>query len=238
MKISKVHTTLLITMLLFGGVVFSSVLYPVSAQTAQPTSTVNPTSPPAATPISNSDLVDLQDKVQTLEEKILPFSILMAVLGVVGLASPFLVAKYAIDYHKKALRDAFYKTDPRNFPVYIPKRNFEVERKGLEKLGFKKSLRTYEFIGEIDSRGVIVFHIPGENFDHDEKAKSRMLQDIAELQNFIEENKDKPYAFVIYIKGQPKEVGTLLASTGNIASANMPVTIANHIYTLARGLMD
>jgi len=46
MKVSKVHTILVIAMLLFGGVVFSSVLSPVSAQTAQPTVTPTIITPP------------------------------------------------------------------------------------------------------------------------------------------------------------------------------------------------
>ncbi len=45
MKVSKVHTILIIAMLLFGGVVFSSVSSPASAQSATPTTTptINPT---------------------------------------------------------------------------------------------------------------------------------------------------------------------------------------------------
>lgn len=198
--------------------------------------TANPTMHPSDLEKINTKLEDLDDRVDNLEEKTLPFIIWMAVLAAIGLGSPLVLTKVAYSYHKKALDEAIRKADPRNFPVYVPKRNFDVERQNLQKLGLKQ-LRTYEFLGEIEERGVVVVHIPGENFDKDEKAKKRLIETVEELQAFMNENKDKPLAYVIYIKGQPQELRGLLES-GNVAASNMPITIAGHIYTLARSLMD
>lgn len=69
MKISKVHTTLLITMLLFGGVVFSSVLYPVSAQTAQPTSIATPL-PVSSPAVTDPEVLALQTVAATQQVQI------------------------------------------------------------------------------------------------------------------------------------------------------------------------
>lgn len=59
MKFSKFHSTLLIATLLFGGIIFSSVLHPVSAQTAQPTAT-STLSPPNPTIVVLENIVATQ----------------------------------------------------------------------------------------------------------------------------------------------------------------------------------
>ena len=226
----------LVTILALGGSVNLA-----QAQAASPTPTQTLTPSPGAgyrSPAEvDAEIKDLQNSIQDLKEKILPFTVLMATLGVLGLISPYVVWKLATDYHKKSLQDAFYKADARNFPVYIPKRNFETEKKNLEKLGFR-SLRPYEFLDEVAARGVVVYHIPGSNFERDESGRKHMLEELRDLKRFVNENREKPLAYVIYIRGQPKEIGEFIISAGNVASANMPVTIAAHIYTLARGLMD
>jgi len=60
MKMSKVHTILVITMLLLGGVVFSSAASPVSAQTT----------PSTDTPTPNPTVMALENRVATQEAKI------------------------------------------------------------------------------------------------------------------------------------------------------------------------
>jgi len=202
--------------------------------TATPTAAVSTVSPP--TKDINSEVEELQQQVRTLEEKILPFSIIMGILGVLGLASPIVVLKLATDRYKKGLRDAFYKADPRNMPVYTPKRNFDLEKERLRKLGFK-NLQPYEFFPEIGERGIVIYSIPGDNFD-DEQTKNKAKKAIGELEAYILENKDKPIACVVYIKGQLKEVGNLVAKYDRVVAANMPIAMAGHLYTLARSLMD
>jgi hypothetical protein len=227
-------------LLIFSILLLSLFSVPVTAQGYPTATAVAPTANPTISPSDlekiNANLEDIDNRVDNLEGKTLPFIIWMAVLAAIGLGSPLVLAKVVYSYHKKALDEAIRKADPRNFPVYVPKRNFEVERQNLQKLGLKK-LRTYEFLGEIEERGVVVIHIPGENFDKDINAKKRLVETVEELQAFMTENKDKPLAYVIYVKGQPQELRGLLES-GNIAAANMPITIAGHIYTLARSLMD
>lgn len=67
MKMSKVHTILVIAMLLSGGVVFSSVLNPVSAKTDPPTAT--PTPNPTITRLENiiaTQQIQIQDQGRTI----------------------------------------------------------------------------------------------------------------------------------------------------------------------------
>jgi hypothetical protein len=70
MKISKVHTILLIAILLFGGVVFSSVLRPVSAQTAQPTDTPSIPPPNPTTSATQTTLTVQQTDLKNLEDQL------------------------------------------------------------------------------------------------------------------------------------------------------------------------
>jgi hypothetical protein len=208
---------------------------PVRAQAVGTPMQPNPTSPPP-TPDLISEIDALQQRVRTLEEKILPFSVIMGILGILGLASPILILKLATDRYKKGLQDAFYKADPRNMPVYIPKRGFDLEKERLRKLGFKK-LQPYEFFADLGERGIVVYSIAGDNFA-DEKIREKAKLAITELETQIIENQDKPFAYVIYIKGQLPEVGNLVAKYDRVVAANMPIAMAGHLYTLARSLMD
>lgn len=257
MKISKVHTILLIAILLFGGVIFSSVLNPVSAQTTQPTDTPNPTITALEGRISTleADLKLLNERKdvesQTLqlqnEKQLLPIYIGGGILSILGLSTVVglwmayknfteKTKKQLEEDTRKTLDEAFYNADPRNFPVYIPKRNFELEKQRLKKLGFK-TLTEYEFLPEIGARGIIIYSITGSDFK-DESIKKKAVQEIKDLEDYIQENKQAPYAYVVYIKGQLKEAGDLVNNYDNVATANMPVTIAGLLYTLARGLMN
>jgi hypothetical protein len=205
---------------------------------AQAVATPTPTIPVGAspTPDLNSEIDELQQRIRTLEEKILPFAIIMGILGILGLASPVVILKLATNRYKKGLQDAFYKADPRNMPIYFPKRNFDLEKERLRKLGFKK-LQPYEFFADIGERGIVIYSIPGDNFE-DEKVKEKARRSIDEIEAQIVENQDKPFAYVIYIKGQLKEVGNLVAKYDRVVAANMPIAMAGHLYTLARSLME
>jgi hypothetical protein len=222
---------------LLSIIILSQISSPVHAQTsatAVPTTIMSAAS--SSSPDTNSEIVKLQDRVKTLEDKVLYYPIIMGVLAAFGLTSPFLILKLATNYYKKGLRDAFYKADPRHMPVYIPKRNFDMEKERLQKLGFS-NLQSYEFFEEIGERGIVIHSIPGDNFD-DPLTNRKAIQAVDELEAFIIKNKEKPYAYVIYIKGQLKEVGGLVTKYDRVVSTNMPIAMAGHLYTLARSLME
>jgi hypothetical protein len=282
MKMSKVHTILVILMLLFGGVVFSSVLNPVSAQTAQPTDTPTP----------NPTIEALEDKVKKLEQEVVllkdrkdldseslqlqidkqlfPVTIGGIVLGGLGLSTIiglWVAYKTFTDKTKKQFEEdvqqtreiyknfaetikqkveedtrktldrAFYNADPLYYPLYVPASGFDLEIKKLQKLGFKNLLK-YGGVREGILNGVIIVRIPGENF------RKQQDVDLAEaalnaFEKFVNENKayEKKIAFVLYITGGLLEkANEVTKKYDNIVIANMPVTVAGHVYALVRGL--
>jgi hypothetical protein len=261
MKLSKFRSTFFIATLLLGGIAFASAIQPVAAQNVSPTPSPTVTPNPTITVLENristleadvnllierkvieSQILQLQN-----EKQLLPIYIGGGILSMLGLSTVIglwiayknftkKTIKQLEEDTRKTLDDAFYNADPRNFPVYIPKRNFELEKQRLKKLGFKK-MTEYEFLPEIGSKGIIIYSISGSDFK-DESIKKKAVQEIKDIEGYIQENKNAPYAYVIYIKGQLKEAGDLVNEYDNVATANMPVTIAGHLYTLARGLMD
>jgi hypothetical protein len=282
MKISKVHTILIIAILLFGGVLFSSVLNPVSAQTAQPT----------GTPTPNPTIVVLEERVEELEkdvallndrkdidrdtlqlqikEQLLPITVGGIFFGGVGISTIIglwmgyrnstakIQKRYEEDVQKtretyntfaeiikqkveedtrKTLDRAFYNADPLYYPLYVPASGFDLEIKKLQKLGFKNLLK-YGGLREGILNGVIIVRIPGENF------RKQQDVDLAEaalnaFEKFVNENKayEKKIAFVLYITGGLLEkANEVTKKYDNIVIANMPVTVAGHVYALVRGL--
>jgi|GEM_PF-3500959 len=261
MKISKVHTILVIAMLLFGGVVFSSVLNPVSAQTAP--LTVTPTPNPTITVLEErvkaleadvkllNERKDLESETLKLqaEKQLLPIYIGGIILGALGLSTAigsWLAYKNFTEGTRKELEEktrktldkAFYNADPLYYPVYVPDNGFETEIKRLKKLGFK-DLRRYGGLSPGILNGVIVVRVPGENFRDNREEQTYAESALSALQDFITEHKadEKNAAFVLYITGGnlPK-VSELAAKYDNVVIANMPVTIAEHVYALVRGL--
>ena len=259
MKISKVHTVFVIAMLLFGGVIFSSVLHPVSAQTAQPTVTPNPTITVLEERITTleSDIKLLNERkdiesqklqLQT-EKQLLPIYVGGIILGTLGLSTAIgswlayknfteKTRKELEEKTRKTLDQAFYNADPLYYPLYVPNDGFEIEIKRLRKLGFK-DLRKYSGLNQGILNGVIVVRIPGENFRESREEQNYAESALNALQVFMTEHNasEKKAAFVLYITGGTlSKASELAAKYDNVVIANMPVTIAEHTYALVRGL--
>jgi hypothetical protein len=248
-------------MLLFGGVVFSSVLNPVFAQTAQPTETPmpNPTIMALEAKINALESqvetlnarkdVDKQSLENQVQKELIPIYIWFSLLSLVGVTSITSAAiwinnfikntkKQVEDETRKKLDQAFYNADPLHFPLYVPDQNFALETERLKKLGFK-DVRGYKGLREGILDGVIVVRIPGENFKDNKEDMAHADAAIGSLEDFIQDHKadKKRTAFVLYVTGgQLQSASKLAALYGNVVIANMPVTIAEHVYAMVRGL--
>lgn len=257
---SKSNALVFITILLFGGVIFSSVVSPVAAKT-------NPTQ----TPTPNPTIVVLEERIKTLEasvqlldarkdlesetlklqteKQLLPIYVGGLILGALGLSTAISswtayknftekTRKELEENARKTLNQAFYNADPLHYPLYVPNDGFETEIKRLQKLGFK-DLRRYGGLSRGILNGVIVYRVPGENFREHREEQSFAESSLNSLQDFIKEHKanEMNVAFVLYITGgQLDKASQLTTQYDNVVIANMPVTIAEHVYALVRGL--
>jgi hypothetical protein len=260
MKLSKANTILIIAILLFGGVVFSSVLNPVLAQTVQPTITPNPTITVLEERINTLEAdvkllndrkdVDKQSLQNDVQKALLPVYIWFAILSAMGVSSAVGVwawFKNFVENTKKQVEEetrqkldlAFYNADPLYYPIYAPDDNeFEVEWRRLAKLGFR-DIRPYGGLRPNILDGIVIFRVPGKNY---EIAEDRAYAESAlkTLEDFMIQNEfeKKKAAFVLYIAGSGRllKANEIAVRYDNVAIANMPVTIAEHIYALVRGL--
>jgi len=246
---------------LVGGFFISSTLHSVSARTQQlaGTPTPNPTIVALEEKIStleaqvetlnirkDTDIQALEIKVQ---KELTPVYIWFSLLSAVGVTSitgaviwinNFIknTRKQVEDETRKKLDQAFYNADPLYFPLYVPAQNFTIETERLKKLGFK-DVRGYRGLREGILDGVIVVRIPGENFKDNKEDAAHADTAIGSLEDFIKNYgaDKKRTAFVLYITGGQLQSASKLATLyGNVVIANMPVTIAEHVYALVRGL--
>lgn len=263
MTISKLRFTFFIATLLLGGIAFASAIQPVAAQNVSPAPSPTVAPNPTITALENrigtleADVnllnnrkdVDKQSLQNDVQKTLLPVYIWFAILSALGVSSAvgawtwyknFMekTQKQVEEETRKKLDQAFYNADPLYYPLYVPDSGFGIEYERLKKLGFK-DLRKYGGLTKGILNGVVVVRIPGENFK-----ESRQDQDYAEsalgaFEGFILENKahEKKVAFILYITGGnlPK-ASELAAKYDNVVFANMPVTIAEHVYALVRGL--
>lgn len=184
-----------------------------------------------------------------IEKQLLPIYIGGVILGALGLSTAigsWAAYKSFTEKTKKELEEktrqtldkAFYNADPLYFPLYVPHQGFDTEIKRLKKLGFK-DLRRYGGLSQGILNGVIVARIPGENFKENKEERDFAESALKTLQNFITEHKadEKNAAFILYITGgNLSKASELAAKYDNVVIANMPVTIAEHVYALVRGL--
>lgn len=260
MRIFKWLIVIFSVFLLMGLLLVSSQTTPVIAQVS-PTETPTPNSTIVAleerVKTLEADVKLLNDrkdlesetlKLQT-EKQLLPIYIGGVILGALGLSTTigsWLAYKNFTERTRKELEEktrktldkAFYNADPLYFPLYVPNQGFETEIKRLQKLGFK-DLRRYGGLSQGILNGVIVFRVPGENFRENREEQTFAESALNTLQDFIAEHKadEKNAAFVLYITGGnlPK-ASELAAKYDNVVIANMPVTVAGHVYALVRGL--
>lgn len=259
MALSKIRSIVLIAALMIGGAVLARASQTVSAQTVQPTATPNPTITVLEKRVGDLETevkilkaqkeVDKQGLQLEIQKQLWPIYVGGLILGALGLSTAFSLwtayknftektKKQLEEDTRKTLDQAFYNADPLYYPLYIPLNGFEVETKRLEKLGFK-DLRKYGGLREGILNGVIVVHIPGENFRDNREDQDHAETALKAFEEFVLQNKahEKKVAFVLYITGGNLPMASELATRyDNIVIANMPVTIAEHVYALVRGL--
>lgn len=185
--------------------------------------------------------VDLNKQAAEIQVKqiTLPIVIGAAVLAAIGIGSPLVLitqvrkrmesrfAATVAEFSSKMKKDldaVFYRVDPTYLSIHIPSHSFTKEKARLEKLGFR-SLRTYSMLTKAQTRGIVVY-----------MAESK--DDIDTLQRFIDDQQLDPerVAFIIYTCDRVEGLNDMVRVFGSIVFANSPVTIATHIYALARVL--
>jgi hypothetical protein len=193
--------------------------------------------------------VDKQSLENEIQKALMPVYVWFAVLSALGISAvvSFLVwinshlekiKKQVTEETRQKLDQAFYNADPLYFPLYVPAQGFEIETRRLKKLGFK-DVRPYGGLRPALLNGIIVVRVPGENFKDNKEDQIHAKSALETLQAFITENKanEKPVAFVLYITGGNLPAANEFTSKyDNVVIANMPVTIAGHVYALVRGL--
>lgn len=188
----------------------------------------------------------LQNQFQKALMPIYIGGLILAALGVSTAASLWTAYKNFTEKMKKQLEEdtrktldqAFYNADPLYFPIYVPANGFDLEIKRLKKLGFR-DLRKYGGLREGILNGVIVVRVPGENFRENREDQSHAETALDAFEEFVVANNanEKKVAFVLYITGGPlNKASELVAKYDNVVIANMPVTVAGHVYALVRGL--
>jgi hypothetical protein len=264
MTISKLRFTFFTATLLLGGIAFASVIQPVSAQTVSPIPSPTVTPNPTIIALENrigtleADVsllddrkdVDKQSLQNDVQKTLLPVYIWFAVLSALGVSSAvgawtwyknFMekTQKQVEEETRKKLDQAFYNADPLYYPLYAPDDDeFKVERKRLAKLGFR-DIRLYGGLRPSILNGIVIFRVPGKNFEISED-RAHAESALNALEDFMIQNEfeKKKTAFVLYIAGSGRlpKANEFAAKYDNIVIANMPVTIAEHIYALVRGL--
>ncbi len=126
------------------------------------------------------------------------------------------------------LRLAFYRADPTYMPIHVPE-TLAQESNRLKLLGFE-GVRLYPHLTRNQLQGVVIVRI-------------NSVEELETVAAFIKTEKANPrqVAFIIWIVGHiagATEKVSEIANGGfdSITIANTIVTIATHIYALARGL--
>lgn len=155
----------------------------------------------------------------------------IAVLGLAfGFSSPFILYRWARERTKKEMDQAIFRANPTRLPIYVPRLAFENETRRLRQLGFRV-LRPFTTLDEVQLGSVVVY-------------KAKDLAEIIELEEFLKEklSQDKTWkpeqiAFIIYSPKYIDKGEEIYKAFDNVTFANNPVTVATHIYALARGLI-
>jgi hypothetical protein len=95
----------------------------------------------------------------------------------------------------------------------------------LKALGFR-ALRKYTMLSEIKPGSIVIY-------------TAQTLEEIRKLKDFIEheEIQEEQFAFIIYTSSRIDGADLIYEAFDNVTFANSSVTMATHIYALARGLL-
>lgn len=258
MKFAKVHSALLIAALLLGGVIFSSVLQPVSAQTVQPTATPIAVSTPVDPAVSalQSTVATQQVQIDQLQRDLaqetrnrefdvrdlvwkwgIAAAIATAVIGILTWIGKYSLSDLQNKWQRESQRtldQAIFKMDPSNLPIYLPSgEKLEELHNVLQKRRFGK-VSFYDKLSEftvIDCQGVIIISLKDKN-DSEQKTI------LGNLKDFIQQQKpvSSKTGFIIFAPGDitvPKDV---TGSYDNLVTANYPATVVNMVFAVGRGL--
>jgi len=149
------------------------------------------------------------------------FGVLVLIVG----GSLLAMWKKAKNQMSKQIEARIYAVDPLHVQLRVPDESFAVEHDRLKWLGFK-NIKTYTELDRNCLAGCVVAKVT-----NDEK--------LEQLHNFLKDYKDKikRTAFVIYTPGYriPGD-STLIDEFPNTIMANMPITIGQAIFTVARAV--
>lgn len=128
---------------------------------------------------------------------------------------------------KQVLDQAVYRADPTNLTIHVPQDDFTAEATWLERIGFHK-LRSYK---EIEA-------LTGDQLDGVVIYPARNIDDVRRLAKHIQSNHvgARQAAFIIYTGGRIENGEEIYQTFRGVTYANNVVTIAVHIYSLARML--
>jgi len=126
---------------------------------------------------------------------------------------------------EKIIKARMYAVDPLHVLLRIPEKDFEIEHERLKWLGFH-NINTYPGLDRSCLSGCVVVKVTD-----DEKLR--------QLHNFLKDYKNeiKNTAFVIYTPGYkiPND-STIIKEFPNTILANMPMTIGQAVFTVARAV--
>ncbi len=252
MNVSKAQAILIISILLFGGVVFSSVLNPVSAQYAQAASTPTPNTLPTLQSIIATQQIQIEELQRdlTFETKNREFNVrdlywtwgiavavASAVVGILSWIGKKNLNDLQADWDRKSqqmLDKAVYKLDPGNLPIYLPAgQGFEglhntLQKRKFGKIGFYNNLDEFN---KSNSQGVIVISLASKN-------ESEQTAILNEFKTLIEQQlpDGSKTGFIIYAPGDIRVPSYITGCYDNLVTANFPATVISMVFAVGRGL--
>lgn len=256
MKFSKVHSILLIAALLLGGIVFSSILHPVSAQTAQPTSTTTPVSPSTPTDpqiqalqstiatqqvqidqLQRDHLQEVKDRQFDVRDLLWKWGIavavvtaVMSILTWVGRNSLQNLQKDWEYRSEKILNRAIYKLDLSNLRIYLP---VDENSKDIRRLLLQRKFENIQLYGDFNEfkNGILIVSLKGK----DETQQTEILDN---FKSFIDTQKPSPAnaGFIVYCPDGIKVPPKIMGCHENLVTANYLSTVISSIFTVGRGI--
>jgi len=172
-------------------------------------------------------------RAKTIEQKLTFLNWLTAILGVLigggiigtmwGLIRS--VRGYASKKTVDAIEFAIFKLDPRRWPIRIPRKDFEAEKKRLENLKFR-NLIPYDGLDSSCKQGITVY-------------RAYSNEDLDKLFQFMEDERVNPLEcfFVIYYTGKENLDTQRLGKYDNYILSRMPSTLTSSIFTASRNII-
>jgi hypothetical protein len=248
-EIGILFVFVLLSILLIGAVFVWDSKYPPDYLTPQATIQ------PAATP---ADLGELTTRVENLENdqaynlKVFEWKLdqKLLIFGWVALfisfAAGFMGLKTYNDLNKvvrekvnEAIDSALYQLDPTNLSIFVPEQDNAKDKKEMEKVWDRLDMTGLENLNwyrGLDSgrvkrlfNGITIVLIQNE-------------MDENKFVNFLKRHKKqldpRQAAFILYVTGAHRITEGTFKEYENLVTANMPVTVANMVLVVGRGLRN